>query len=74
MPVSEIPAPPPEYDGQINLKDFWRSVTAEVCRGLLGSAHQNPFLVSPSYHYWAPWIGPNTRREDTVLNTEYAVT
>ncbi len=36
--VSEIPAPPPEYDGQINLKDFWRSVTAEVvCRGLLGS-------------------------------------
>ncbi|XP_073671205.1 uncharacterized protein [Paramisgurnus dabryanus] len=73
MPVSEIPDPPPEYDGQINLKDFWTSVTAEVvCRGLLGSACQNPFLVSPSYHYCAPWIGPNTRREDTVLNTEYA--
>ncbi|KAG1958031.1 hypothetical protein F2P79_006441 [Pimephales promelas] len=73
MPVSEIPPPPPEYDGQVNLKDFWTSVTAEVvCRGLLGSALQNPFLVSPSYHYWAPWIGPNTRREDIVLNTEYA--
>jgi len=36
--VSEIPPPPPEYDGQVNLKDFWTSVTAEVvCRGLLGS-------------------------------------
>ncbi|XP_067285677.1 uncharacterized protein [Pseudorasbora parva] len=73
MPVSDIPDPPPEYDGQVDIKDFWTSVTAEiVCRGLLGSACQNPFLVSPSYHYWAPWIGPNTRREDTVLNTEYA--
>ncbi|XP_058639161.1 uncharacterized protein LOC131544754 isoform X2 [Onychostoma macrolepis] len=55
------------------MKDFWASVTAEiVCQGLLDSACQNPFLVSPSYNYWAPWIGPNTRKEDTVLNTEYA--
>lgn len=29
------------------------------------------FFLSPSYNYWAPWIGPNTRK-DTVLNTEYA--
>ncbi|XP_058614543.1 uncharacterized protein LOC131529049 [Onychostoma macrolepis] len=73
MPVSDIPAPPPEYDGRVNMKDFWASVTAEiVCQGLLDSACQNPFLVSPSYNYWAPWIGPNTRKEDTVLNTEYA--
>ncbi|KAL1277070.1 hypothetical protein QQF64_023743 [Cirrhinus molitorella] len=74
MPVvSDIPAPPPEYDGRVNMKDFWESVTAEiVCRGLLGSDCQNPFLVSPSYDYWAPWIGPRTRKEDTVLNTEYA--
>ncbi len=28
--------------------------------------------MSQSYNYWAPWIGPNTRKEDTVLNTEYA--
>ncbi|KAL1261244.1 hypothetical protein QQF64_006509 [Cirrhinus molitorella] len=71
MPVSDIPAPPPEYDGRVNMKDFWESVTAEiVCRGLLGSDCQNPFLVSPSYDYWAPWIGPRTRKEDTVLNTE----
>ncbi|KAL1279050.1 hypothetical protein QQF64_025723 [Cirrhinus molitorella] len=72
-PVSDIPAPPPEYDGRVNMKDFWESVTAEiVCRGLLGSDCQNPFLVSPSYDYWAPWIGPRIRKENTVLNTEYA--
>lgn len=36
--VSDIPAPPPEYDGRVNMKDFWESVTAEiVCQGLLGS-------------------------------------
>lgn len=44
MPVSDIPAPQPEYDGRVNMKDFWASVTAEiVCQGLLDSAHQNPF-------------------------------
>lgn len=38
MPVSDIPAPPPEYDGRVNMKDFWASVTAKiVCQGLLDS-------------------------------------
>lgn len=32
---------------------------------------KNPFVVGPSYNYWAPWIGPKTRKGDTVLNTEH---
>ncbi|XP_065096441.2 uncharacterized protein, partial [Paramisgurnus dabryanus] len=35
----------------------------------VGSA--NPFTVSPSYEHWAPWIGSETRRSGTVLNTEF---
>lgn len=32
---------------------------------------KNPFVVVPSYNNWAPWIGPKTRRDDTVFNTEH---
>uniref|UniRef100_A0A8D0DEX6 HMG domain-containing protein n=1 Tax=Sander lucioperca TaxID=283035 RepID=A0A8D0DEX6_SANLU len=27
---------------------------------------QNPFAVKPSYHHWAPWIGPHTRKSNKV--------
>lgn len=36
----------------------------------LGGRH-NPCAVSPTYHFWAPWIGKATRRSDSVLNTEF---
>lgn len=32
----------------------------------------NPCKVSPSYNKWAPWIGPHTRAEKLLLNTEYS--
>ena len=31
---------------------------------------KSPFCITPSYTFWAPWIGPFTRRR-TVYNTEY---
>ncbi|XP_051787215.1 uncharacterized protein LOC114656598 [Erpetoichthys calabaricus] len=32
----------------------------------------SPFVILPSYHQWAPWIGPQTRASHIVANTEYA--
>ena len=32
---------------------------------------KNPFVVPPTYHNWAPWIGPQTRQSNVVLNTEF---
>ncbi|XP_077365645.1 uncharacterized protein LOC144009664 [Festucalex cinctus] len=73
MAVSEIEDPPPEFDGHVDVEEFWHSVEKElVCRGLIKSNHKNPYKVSPSYDKWAPWIGPHTRAGNTVLNTEYA--
>lgn len=37
---------------------------------LLGQA-KNTFAVNPSFEHWAPWIGKNTRKSETVLNTEF---
>lgn len=31
----------------------------------------NPFAVPPSFHFWAPWIGRNTRCSNKILNTEF---
>ncbi len=33
--------------------------------------NHNPFAVKPSFHLWAPWIGQNTRKSVSVLNTEW---
>ena len=27
--------------------------------------------MKASYHFWAPWIGPKTRADDLVFNSEY---
>lgn len=32
---------------------------------------QNPCAVSPTYHFWAPWIGKHTRHSNDILNTEF---
>ncbi|KAI7802115.1 hypothetical protein IRJ41_000508, partial [Triplophysa rosa] len=72
MPVSEMEAVPAHFDGTVDIRRFWDSVTSEIiCSGLLTSGRKNPFVVVPSYNYWAPWIGPKTRKGDTVLNTEH---
>ncbi|XP_013873396.1 uncharacterized protein LOC106524217 [Austrofundulus limnaeus] len=41
-----------------------------ISHGLYPPGCKNPFVVKPSYHNWSPWIGPQTRRSDILLNTE----
>lgn len=43
----------------------------EIGRGLVLIGNHNPFAVKPSFHLWAPWIGQNTRKSVSVLNTEW---
>ncbi|XP_030279056.1 HMG domain-containing protein 3-like isoform X2 [Sparus aurata] len=72
MPLSEIPSPPDNYDGHVDINNFWEAVATEIIsRGLIPCGRKNPFVVPPSYHHWAPWIGPHTRRSNSVLNTEF---
>ncbi|KAF1392589.1 hypothetical protein PFLUV_G00029630 [Perca fluviatilis] len=70
--VSDIEPVPEDFTGEVNVEDFWDSVSLEmIARGLTSSNRKNPFTVHPSYHFWAPWIGQDTRRSNTVLNTEF---
>ncbi|XP_015251326.1 PREDICTED: uncharacterized protein LOC107098268 [Cyprinodon variegatus] len=72
MPVSDIEEPPADFDGRVNAEEFWQKVQMEVIsRGLVSSNKENPFVIHPSYHNWAPWIGPHTRSGNVVFNTEY---
>ncbi|KAK2883631.1 hypothetical protein Q8A67_017268 [Cirrhinus molitorella] len=73
-PLSEndIEKPPEDFKGEVSLEEFWESLSKEmICHGLVTNGEHNPFVVPPSYHFWAPWIGRNTRHSDTVLNTEF---
>ncbi|KAK0131592.1 hypothetical protein N1851_033697 [Merluccius polli] len=72
MPVSSIEDPPPEFQGRVSATTFWDMVSLEMLsRGLVPSNRSNPFVVPPSFHNWAPWVGPHTRASDDILNTEY---
>ncbi|XP_042627822.1 HMG domain-containing protein 3-like, partial [Cyprinus carpio] len=73
MSVSDLKEPPPEFRGEVDIEDFWKSVNLEMIgRGFVPSQTKNPFAVQPSYSRWAPWIGHKTRMDHTVLNTEFA--
>ncbi|KAG9269343.1 hypothetical protein AMEX_G16367 [Astyanax mexicanus] len=73
LSVSDVKDPPPEFDGHVDIEEFWQSAAQEiVCRGFVKSNRENPFAIAPAYDKWAPWIGPRTRASNTVLNTEYA--
>ncbi len=42
--VSEMEAPPADFDGRVNIKDVWDSVTSQIiCSGLLTSE----FIIFP---------------------------
>ncbi|XP_077076588.1 uncharacterized protein LOC143729292 [Siphateles boraxobius] len=67
-----IKEPPENFKGEVNLEKFWEALSKEmICRGLVENGGHNPFVVPTNYHFWAPWIGKNTRQSDTVLNTEF---
>ncbi|XP_067274638.1 uncharacterized protein [Pseudorasbora parva] len=69
---NDIKEPPENFKGEVNLEKFWEALSKEmICRGFVENEGSNPFAVPPNYHFWAPWIGKNTRKSDTVLNTEF---
>ncbi|KAI9536849.1 hypothetical protein NQZ68_030070 [Dissostichus eleginoides] len=38
MSISDLQEPPPEFDGQVDIEDFWHSVSEEIlCRGFVKS-------------------------------------
>ncbi|KAK3730434.1 hypothetical protein QZH41_003002 [Actinostola sp. cb2023] len=72
--ASELDVPEDNND-EVDADLFWNQVClAMVYRGFLHtglSDVHNPFVVKPSYKFWAPWIGRHTRASKTILNTEY---
>ena len=56
---------------EVDVKKFWGAIEDEILiRGFLHKGERNPIEVSPSFTFWAPWLGENTRNIQ-VLNTEY---
>ncbi|RXN15285.1 HMG domain-containing 3 isoform X2 [Labeo rohita] len=72
LSVSDIQGPVENYNGNVNLEEFWESLSSDMIgRGFVASGRHNPFAVSPTYEFWAPWIGKRTRCSNFVLNTEF---
>ncbi|XP_023135242.1 uncharacterized protein LOC111574730 isoform X2 [Amphiprion ocellaris] len=72
LSVSDLPQPPEDFSGEVDVELFWETLSMErIGQGFVSSHQSNPFAVSPTFHFWAPWIGRNTRRTNCVLNTEF---
>ncbi|RXN18812.1 HMG domain-containing 3 isoform X2 [Labeo rohita] len=72
LSVSDIQGPVENYNGNVNLEEFWESLSSDMIgRGFVASGRHNPFAVSPTNEFWAPWIGKRTRCSNFVLNTEF---
>ncbi|KAK3750603.1 hypothetical protein QZH41_014185, partial [Actinostola sp. cb2023] len=74
LSASELDVPEDNND-EVDADLFWNQVClAMVYRGFLHtglSDVHNPFIVKPSYKFWAPWIGRHSRASEKILNTEY---
>ncbi|CAM4720409.1 unnamed protein product [Leuciscus chuanchicus] len=72
LSVSDLSPPPEDFNGEVDMQIFWEALSVErIARGFVTSQQKNPFTVPPSFHFWAPWIGPKTCRSNHALNTEY---
>ncbi|CAM4720373.1 unnamed protein product [Leuciscus chuanchicus] len=72
LSVSDLSPPPEDFNGEVDMQIFWEALSVErIGRGFVTSQQKNPFTVPPSFHFWAPWIGPKTCRSNHALNTEY---
>ncbi|XP_077092035.1 uncharacterized protein LOC143744406 [Siphateles boraxobius] len=72
LSVSDLAQPPEDFNGEVDMEHFWEALSMErISRGFVTSDQHNPFKVPPTFHFWAPWIGRNTRRSNSVLNTEF---
>ncbi len=71
FPVNEV-QPPQDPSPRVDADQFWCDVEKEIlARGMIRRGETNPFKLSPSYHRWAPYIGPQTRNDRLLYNTEY---
>ncbi|XP_028417462.1 uncharacterized protein LOC114541858 [Dendronephthya gigantea] len=64
---------PPECDDsdRVSIREFWKSVEVmHLARGV-NANKSSSFQVKANYQFWAPWIGPHTRKGDSAYNTEY---
>lgn len=58
-------------DSQVDVDNFWCDVQRElIAQGVVREGCPNPFKVSPSLHYWAPFLGPQTRASLLLYNSE----
>ncbi|KAF3834466.1 hypothetical protein F7725_025670 [Dissostichus mawsoni] len=64
--LSDLPQPPVDFNGEVDMECFGDALSLERV------SKKNPFAVPPTFHFWAPWIGKNTRHSNNVLNTEFA--
>ena len=52
-------------------KSFWETVEKNIILRLFSKRKLADFNIQPTYSYWAPYIGEESRVSDEILNSEH---
>ena len=65
---SEV-SPPQNPSETVDAEKFWGDLRSEIVSRC--SEGGRTVKIKPNYTFWAPYIGPNTRKDNNLYNTEY---
>ena len=71
--LPKIPIDPGKtYSDTVNMKEFWDTIFMSAIAEGVFHGKRNPFQISPSFEFWAPWIEPMMLKDPNMcVNTEY---
>ena len=60
-----------ETAGDVDSDKFWTDIECSILASAFPGSVKTKFSVKPSFKYWSPYIGKNSRKTNIMLNTEY---
>ena len=69
--VEDVDDTDDETAGDVDCDKYWKYVECNILAGAFPGSVKTKFSVKPSYKFWSPYMGKNTRKSNILLNTEY---
>ena len=60
-----------ETAGDVDCDKYWADVECNILASAFPGSVKTKFSIKPSFKYWSPYMGKNTRKSNILLNSEY---
>ena len=69
--VEDVDDPDQETAGDVDCDRFWSDIECNILASAFSKTKLSKYSIKPSFKHWSPYMGPNTRKSNILLNTEY---